>query len=714
MPRIKMIVWVGANPNMTTQTRLRAIGPSLMIFSDLDSCILHIISFVETSDSVLFIVSGSPGESLAHVLDNLPQVYTAYVYCFNTSKHVEWAKQYDKIGLDRVFSREDDLLARITMDLRDAVSTNTYSSRIVFNEQENVTGISLFSGGEPNKTTRDLTEEKVAFVWFQVITEILVQMPQLPTAKEEILEAWRQACDTQHDETHLINEFRQNYTPEEAFRWYTRDTYLYKSLNQALRFENIDRIYKFRFFIVDLHRQLTREFQSFVYAKEIFTVYRGQRMTKDEMEKLRHNLHGLVSMNRFFSTTVNEQVTRNFLTAKTLGQQQTTVAVLWKMVLRSDIARQSQKPFADIQKFSAFSNEAEILLSMGTVFRIDKIEQHSPDFYCFDLTMCTGNIDRQHQELYEHAKEQVISKEKINYSTYGKFLACMSYFDSSIVYYRQVLSQVPNRLKLDEVALATIHNDFAYAYRDSGRYEEAVKHYQFALNLRLKQGATQEENLAATYSDFGWLLVNMNDMSKALGFHQRALDIRERILDHNHADTAMSYNCLGLVDVYTGDFDRAFICLDEALTIRQRCLPAQHPFTAMSYSSLGSYYEALNNRSQALEMHKQALIIYKNSVPPTHRILGDSYRSVGELYSDQGQWQAAIEHLTACLSIQRKRKTDSLVDTLHHLGQAYTRHGDYQRAITAYEEALTLAKKEGQNKLVGQIKENIKICKNQI
>jgi len=240
-----------------------------------------------------------------------------------------------------------------------------------------------------------LTEEKIAFVWFQVLTEILIQMPQLPTAKEEMLEEWRRACDIGHDDTKLINEFRSDYTPEQAIRWYTRNTFLYRSLNQALRSENIDNIYKFRLFIVDLHRQLTETFQSSVPTEQVLTVYRGQRMTKVEVEKLRNNLHGLISMNSFISTSVNETITRTFLKPKNQEQQETTVGVLFKMTLRNDIAQQTKKPFADIRKFSVYSHEEEILLSMGTVFRIDKIEQHPPDFYYFDLTMCTANIDHQ-------------------------------------------------------------------------------------------------------------------------------------------------------------------------------------------------------------------------------------------------------------------------------------------------------------------------------
>jgi hypothetical protein len=68
---------------------------------------------------VLLIVSGSFGQHLATVLDSLPQYRAVYLYCSDTSKHLGWAKQHNKIGLHRVLSQESDLLKQLTIDLKD-------------------------------------------------------------------------------------------------------------------------------------------------------------------------------------------------------------------------------------------------------------------------------------------------------------------------------------------------------------------------------------------------------------------------------------------------------------------------------------------------------------------------------------------------------------------------------------------------------------------
>jgi hypothetical protein len=272
---------------------------------------------------------------------------------------------------------------------------NDVSSRIASTEEESVSGIGMFVGPEQSRSTRDMTEEKVAFVWFQVLTKILIQMPQLPTARDEMIEQWRQVRNPRRDETTFINEFLRDYNPKRALYWYTRQTLLYELLNRTLRSENIDNIYKFRMFIVDLHCQLSDLFQSSASVEQVLTVYRGQRMTVREVEKLRSNLDGLISMNSFVSTSVSEAAATRFLLQPSREQHETTVRVLFKMTIRGDVAEQTDKPFADIRAFSSFPKEEEILLSMGTVFHIDRIDQRSPDYYYFELTMCAANTDPQ-------------------------------------------------------------------------------------------------------------------------------------------------------------------------------------------------------------------------------------------------------------------------------------------------------------------------------
>ncbi len=98
--------------------------------------------------------------------------------------------------------------------------------------------------------------------------------------------------------------------------------------------------------------------------------------------------------------------------------------------------------------------------------------------------------------LFDHAKAEICSSKMLTFSTYGKFLAFMSHFDSSIAYHRQLLTQLP----ADHPDLPTIHNDLAYAYRESSQYSKALEHYNIALELKETRMPRNELDLATTYS----------------------------------------------------------------------------------------------------------------------------------------------------------------------------------------------------------------------
>ena len=64
-----------------------------------------------------------------------------------------------------------------------------------------------------------------------------------------------------------------------ALWWYTRESFIYRILNKALRIQNIDLLFLFRFYIRDIEQQLHKNrYQSSV------RVYRGQLMSHEELE----------------------------------------------------------------------------------------------------------------------------------------------------------------------------------------------------------------------------------------------------------------------------------------------------------------------------------------------------------------------------------------------------------------------------------------------
>ncbi len=99
---------------------------------------------------------------------------------------------------------------------------------------------------------RDLTNEQGIFMWFQLSLETLLQMPQ---TADPLNEMTTECLDNYEIERKKIIEFQQTYSSDACIRWHTSDTFLYRLLNKALRTQNINDIFKYRFYIKDLYQQ---------------------------------------------------------------------------------------------------------------------------------------------------------------------------------------------------------------------------------------------------------------------------------------------------------------------------------------------------------------------------------------------------------------------------------------------------------------------------
>ncbi|CAF1691376.1 unnamed protein product, partial [Adineta ricciae] len=149
-------------------------------------------------------------------------------------------------------------------------------------------------------------------------------------------------------------------------------TFLYRLLNKALREQDIDILYSLRYFIKDLHEQLTDlhsrqvSTQTPEESKSIITVYRGQLINTQEFDqKLRNNLNGFLSVTNFLSTTVSKPLATIFAGNGTEIHMQ---SILFQIDIESAI---NKFPYANISSESAFGDtEGELLFTMGAVFRI--------------------------------------------------------------------------------------------------------------------------------------------------------------------------------------------------------------------------------------------------------------------------------------------------------------------------------------------------------
>lgn len=169
-------------------------------------------------------------------------------------------------------------------------------------------------------------------------------------------------------------------------------------MNKALRTEDIDALYTFRVYITHLRSRIAHEHQTLRRShsqskSNIIHLYRGLKLSREEINQMVENLGALISMNGFFSTSRDVEQAIQFATKK--SERKDVIGVL--LEISGDI-HLDQMVFADIAKFSIYPKEQEVLFDLASVFKITHVEfDKGRNLWIIQLT---GDIGFREREIY--------------------------------------------------------------------------------------------------------------------------------------------------------------------------------------------------------------------------------------------------------------------------------------------------------------------------
>ena len=98
-----------------------------------------------------------------------------------------------------------------------------------------------------------------AYTWWLDFIICLVYLPYPENYGTRLITSLKDYYKNQVSQLSVIEEFERTYRPSDALRWYTRDSFVYRLLNRALRRFNIELMFLFGFFVQGMYRQLKDE-----------------------------------------------------------------------------------------------------------------------------------------------------------------------------------------------------------------------------------------------------------------------------------------------------------------------------------------------------------------------------------------------------------------------------------------------------------------------
>jgi tetratricopeptide (TPR) repeat protein len=571
------------------------------------------------------------------------------------------------------------------------------------------------------RTVRELSREDAIaeFIWFMAFKDALFQLSHDKKGKDDMVDVCQRFYANNIAQLTLINEFKSSYVSEDAPKWFSRNSFLYRLVNRALRTQDVEQLYVFRYYIRDLSSWLSNEFCKIATCKRKFFLYRGAALSKDDFQSLDRGK--LLAPNGFFSTSRDIDVAKCFIGS----DRSDTVRVLYE--IECDMASYSQDElnklvaFADISGNSYIADEKEVLFDLGATFEIENIEPETDenDYIIIHLTpSCEGG------HLLRDYHEQCQSKIENSSAalTFGALLLKTGKYMAAQHYFEQLLTDS------NDNNISDIYHYLGWTYMGRGDYGQATIHFDRAHDAIPK---SDDAARARILNSIGKALVEKGFTKESLSYYQRALDLRKSCLGSKHEDVAASYanvarlyNLAGnnkLARKYykkslktnpyaansfepsnygkTTEETGSMICSRSSSdSFSERHHSSNYESVKNSFYELGSIQWEMGRSASGLYNMKQSLSIDKYS--PTENALGPfrSFHSYGNVSPINDPKIKEITYRLRFLENTRRRHSKTDADEakdLENVGSAYAANEKFDKALEYYSLALQLREKQG-------------------
>ncbi|CAF1613471.1 unnamed protein product [Rotaria magnacalcarata] len=450
------LVWLGANAdvqkNQEMKRKLRTTINHCKEFDDADEC-KNYIEQTSKDDRLVLLISNQLARQIVPSIHQLRQVLGIYINSEDKNNDEKWSREFPKLkGVNVEFN---ELISQINED---------HSNQ---KKMEEPLWINMFTTiDDAGKSTTGINGQ---FVFSQLLIDCLLRLKYNEMDKNELISCFEKECKGNQLELDRLHKFQKEYSRDKVLWWYTCDSFFYKTLNAALRKQNIHMMFLYRSFIIDMYHQL-EHYQS----KSPVRVYRYQLMSIDELSSLQKSIGQFVSVNSFLSTTNQREIAEFYMGDRT--QQVDLERVLFEIIADPKVVM--TKPFADISTLSHFADESEVLFMLGSIFRINSIIRDDEQVWVIEMSLC-GDDEHSLKHVLGDMKRKIGAGET-TLCTLGKVLWTMGKFDLAKKYYTRCVKELSH----NDPLLLIAYDDLANIATQQNQYEESIQWSQNLAELK--------------------------------------------------------------------------------------------------------------------------------------------------------------------------------------------------------------------------------------
>ncbi|CAF1255936.1 unnamed protein product [Rotaria magnacalcarata] len=571
---------------------------------------------------------------------------------------------------------------------------------------------------------RDLSKELATYVWYQLLKSLIAK---LTTDNEEMAmndfkEIIKEHCYDSKTHPEKLLDAMEYYEPIHAIWVYSDQKGFSSIINMALRKQDINLLYKSRWFIRDLSNSLS---QLRPNLPPKMRVYHGAVLPRESFNKLQHIVRQrtFVSTFGYLSTSKKLLVAEQFSSNQKSVTDESGVSVMFEI----DIDDETNVIVADISKHSKFQEEEEVLFDIDSTFEVlhvnfDEVKQ----LYTIQMQTSTYGNDLANEYLRYNQKEL----DRLNVELlFGQLIADMGEFEKSIEYFKRFIDQ-------DNINPVDIRINLGWVYALKGDYDTAKKYYYAARDLETNSESIKMAEiinklglLDLIFADYEAAIVKcreslaLYDANDSSGHWQIKGSLHTNIamaqmtislFDEAQEELANAYDCMVkaqlpvdypdfaqhqmyLARLYQlrGDYDKAEQHCTDALAMRKRTLPPEHLDIGTTLHRLGSVIgESGKDYGKALKYLHESFVICEKAVGEEHPTTILILNGIANVYLCRDEFSTALEYLLKVLMLYERiynnKDHEDIARVLNSIGELYRRMKDYEKAFLHFNKALEI------------------------
>ncbi|CAF0777319.1 unnamed protein product [Rotaria sp. Silwood1] len=706
-----IILWFDSSINSYTyieQTNnyLEEIDIYVVFLTELEQCLNFIRSIDQ--EKIFLVTSGFRATQILPHIAKCRQIDAIFIISTEKSKYEHLTSVYSKIL--GIYTNFDILYASIREEI-DFVNKQLLT-------------FSLFN---PHQILSEyISKESTEFLWFQLFSHVLFRLSYYQQTKNQMINMCQQYYYDNVREQRLIDEFEKEYRSEEAISWYLKQSFISKLMAKAFRTKNIDQLHMIRFFIGDLTENIAHEHQKIPLSNEqMLTVYRGAKLTKKDLKKLRKNEGTIISINGYLSASRHRSSA--FDVAMKPTKRTNVVSVVFE--IECNIRELGENIiFADITQYTEYPDRQEVLFDIKTTFRLKNIQRLA------QIWLVKLDASNDGQEIVTNYLEEkyIKTEEKSMCIVFGRLMCNLGQYDKAQKYFEQLLRDpngedlawiefnlgrildIKNECKMAQKYYNRAYNrimnakpsrwkDAVYMLNNLGiilynqrKNDKALDHYQRALKIQQKFNSFNSVDYTQILSNIAFILNMQGNTNDALNYYKRALKILKKYHSSNKIDIARNLNNIGNILYQNGNYNEAANHYQQALKIQQNICPNGHNNNAHILNNLAVVLNIQGKYDEAFELCQHVLNIQQNLCSSDHISIAGSLNNIGLILYNCGKYDDALHYHQQALIIRRKYYPSGSIDTaesLNNIGNILYQHNKYDQALDYYLETLEIQEK---------------------